>query len=126
MNPNSQHQVWSKWTFMVRPATRNHAHATVEANCARFGRKAFGSTGVMRVRYQPPVWIVEALVEGVPVQEARYVAYMKAQWLMFFKAGFGGQSQVTASAVLVAGPPANGGPPDQLVIVSGIPVTTTL
>lgn len=123
MNPNSQHQVWSKWTFMIRPGlSRRWSQREVEANCARFGRKAFGPTGVMRVRYQPPVWIVEALIEGAPVQEPQYVQYMTEQWVTFFKVGFGWQSQVTATATLAAGPPLNGGPPDQLVIVSGLSV----
>lgn len=51
MNPNSAHQVWSRWTFTVTPG-RSIARpvANVRDNCARFGRKAFGAASEMRVR----------------------------------------------------------------------------
>lgn len=131
MNPNSQHQLWSKWTYRVRPDPRHHpTMADVQLNCARFGKKAFGEAAQMRIRFQQiaigvgmrlhDVWEISVLAEGLPAHEAPFAEWMHAKWLRFFRNGFGVGCRVTSEAHVMAGDVQDGRPPDQMLIVPTI------
>lgn len=122
MNPNSANQVWSRWTFIVRPdVTARPVFADVRANCARFGRKAFGSATEMRVEQRADrTWLIDVRTEGAPIQDDAYVADMVKSWKRFFRGGFGVMASVTATTKLEAGSPQTGAPSDQLIIVPPI------
>src|SRR5688572_14340093 len=104
MNPNSANQVWSKWTFRVE-ATRVPApsFALVRENCARFGRKAFGSATQMRITHEARGrWLIDVRTEGVPVHDPAFVTFMYENWRRFFRNGFGGAATVTCTSKLEA------------------------
>lgn len=130
MDPNSQNQWWSKWTFTVRPGIRGSwTLDDVKANCARFGRKAFGSGSQMRVtvidvpkaqRNHPGLkkgLKVEVLTEGHPVHDPRFEEVMGNQWRAFFVAGFGAGTTTDVKAELKAGSWQDGRPAEQLLMI---------
>lgn len=119
MNPNSNNQVWSKWTFDIRPQ-KHVSMQWVKSNCARFGRKMFGSASEMRISYQNGVWKIEIRTEGAPVQDVRFVQYIEQIWNKFLLAGFGGDANVCTTMKLEAGNKQDGTPSDQLVMVPPI------
>ncbi len=116
MNPNSAHQMWSKWTFTVR-TDRAPTVAQVRDNCARFGRKAFGSATQMRISHTGSEWRIEARTEGAPVHAPDFVTFMYMSWRRFLRHGFGHVSTVTCDSTLEAGSRQDGTPADQLVIL---------
>jgi hypothetical protein len=120
MNPNSTHQLWSQWTFTV-DTRRTPTLALVRENCARFGRKTFGSASQMRITQVGATWRIEVRTEGVPVHDPAFVATMHAQWARFLVAGFGPDARIAADARLLAGSRQDGRPADQLIIVPPIP-----
>jgi len=123
LNPNSAHQIWSRWTFTVtpgRPVVR--AFAEVQGHSARFGRKAFGAASEMKVECRGEAWTIDVRTEGHPVHEDAYVTWMTAQWSRFFKAGFGIGTVVECVTKLEAGSRQDGRPADQLIIVPPIAV----
>lgn len=123
MNPNSAHQIWSKWTFHVTPGRKiRTTRAELEANCGRFGRKAFGSASQMRITTKKGVLIVDVRTEGHPVHEPPYVEWMRQQWARFFLNGFGAGTTVTLDTKLEAGSRQDGTPADQLIILPSIAV----
>ncbi len=124
MNPNSANQVWSRWTFTVTPSPRVVVlpFAQVRENCARFGRKAFGSASEMHVRQYAESWIIDVRTEGAPVQDLEYVSYMIANWKRFLRNGFGGSARITVLTRLEAGSPQDGTPATQLIMVPPIPL----
>jgi len=118
MNPNSAHQIWSQWHYTVA-AVREPSLTLVRDNCARFGRRAFGSAAQMRVQ---PAWTIAILAEGVPVWDAAFVTWMHARWRRFLSNGFGADAVITSTARLMAGP-VESRPPDQMIIVPAITLT---
>lgn len=119
MDPNSRHQIWSLWTFTVTPGRNmRRTFEEVKAQCARFGRKAFGSASQMKVeRNGVGQWIVKVRTERHPVHDPRYVEHQRMHWQRFFENGFGVGTQVTLQAKLEAGSRDDGTPADQLIII---------
>jgi hypothetical protein len=138
MDPNSQHQIWSLWTWTVTPPlekrttllqfgksprkrkilTRPRNFEEIKVNCARFGRKAFGSTGQMNVQHwSNGQYIVKVRTEGHPVHDPAFVTWMNGNWEKFFISGFGKGTQVKLETKLEAGDAQDGKPRDQLIIV---------
>ncbi len=122
MNLNSEHQVWSRWTFSVIPGRRIHSFAEVRLNCARFGRKAFGSATRMRIQYDPKAWIIDIQTEGHPVHDPHYVSYMLNNWTRFFVSGFGMGTEVSLLTKLEAGSRQDGKPSAQLILLPSISI----
>jgi len=103
-DPNTEHQVWSRWTFEVRECVRTVPHKEVELNAARWLRKGFGSVGKARVARTVTGWRIEAIVEGAPVQEPAYVAHVAQEFQQrFVEPGFGTLATSKVKAELLAG-----------------------
>lgn len=118
MNPNSQNQRWSRWTFTVEPARRGlWPMADVTANCARFGRKAFGSASQMRITQIGSTWTIDVRTEGHPVHDVVFVESMTRNWRRFFESGFGVGTMVRCETKLEAGDRQDGTPAEQLIIL---------
>ena len=114
MNPNSSHQIWSKWVWFVVPGVvKQRLFKEVVANCARFGRKGFGSASEMRVRSTRRGYIVEVISEGHPAHDLSFVNYMNSCWERFFVSGFGTGTVVKSSSKVIAGSRQDGKPADQ-------------
>lgn len=123
MQPNSQNQMWSKWVWFVQPERIvPRSLQEVKANCARFGRKAFGSASNMRVRKNSRGYLIELLTEGHPVHDPQFVKYMRDNWTSFFMSGFGLSTKVKMSAKLMAGSRQDGTPSDQLLIIPALTI----
>lgn len=124
MNPNSAHQLWSKWTIVVRPdSVVVPDFETVRLNAARFLRKAFGSTTSMRLRQFPKAWVIEVLTESSRHPDDRGdFLYLARACRDFFCVGFGLAADVRVKARLMAGPRMDGGAPDQLIVLPTIPI----
>lgn len=132
MNPNSQHQRWSKWVFVVRPGThpqtgevRPQDFDDIRARFARMCRRQFGTTGQANVEHHhmpthlpggapnpteiPMVggyghwWLLEALVETDTPHDPQYEARMVRGWTRFFTEGFGPGTRVHVGHKLMAG-----------------------
>lgn len=118
MDPNSQHQIWSLWTWNVEPpADRFRPFLEVRDNIARFARKAFGTPTQLRLTYKAPGWIVEIRTEGHPIQEPDYVEHLAERFRTFFRNGFGAESQIRLTTKLLAGAADDGRPAEQLIIL---------
>jgi hypothetical protein len=127
MNPNSKNQLWSCWIFTVTPGLHRSltrqgpSFAMVQANCARFGRKAFGSAGQMHIERKlherRVVYVVQVRVEGPPAHDPEYVAFMQRSWERFFVEGFGYNTTVSLEVRVEAGDVQDGRPPAQLIIL---------
>lgn len=127
MNPNSQHQIWSKWQFGVVPGRKlRRSIEEIKVNCQRFGRKAFGSAAAMRITI-PTIdgvrcLLVEVLAEGHPVHDPKYVEWMGDQWRTFFTKGFGNGTVMRLETKIEAGSRQDGTPSDQLIILPSIAI----
>ena len=119
MDPNSQHQLWSKWTVTVTPPTapKLRTMAEVETNAARFFRKAFGTATQCRILATPDFWTFEVRTEGHPVHDPAYADYMAQAFARFFTEGFGVGTQVATASKLEAGSRQDGTPADQMLIL---------
>lgn len=127
MDLNTQHSVWSLWTFTVHPEHRVELDfEVIRVNCARFGRKVFGSAAQMCVETERwdtgTACVVKVRAEGHPAQDPQYVGYVAELWARFFKNGFGQGSRITHEVKWEAGDRGDGRPPDQLVILPRIEV----
>lgn len=119
---NSVHQLWSKWTVVVRPSVAvSPSFSTVQSNTARFIRKGFGTTGVCQIRQCSGSWVIEFLVDSQrhPHDEQIFTAFSRSL-TEFFRSGFGPQVDVKVSARLMAGERLDGQPADQLVCLPRI------
>jgi len=121
MNPNSGNQIWSKWEFTVTPERKHLPFRLVRDNCARFARKAFGSSSEMRLTHSTS-WHIEIRTEGSPVHDPHFEAYMSANWRQFLSNGFGEKSHITIITKLEAGSRQDGSPSEQLIIVPPIEI----
>ena len=118
---NSQNQWWSLWVFKVTQLDVKSIE-TIKTNCARFGRKAFGSASQMHIRVDPISmhYTIRIMTEGQPVTDPTYVKWMTSQWKRFFQSG--GASLNRCEARLLAGSPQDGRPASQLVMIPTIPL----
>jgi len=125
MNPNSEHQRWSKWVFLIHPGgVKRPSFCDVKANAARFARLRFGVTTAMEVKeeYNPGTkkseWRISVRSEGHPVHDPDFVKFMAEQWQRFGELGFGpGTRTECLQAKLEAGTRQDGTPNDQLIIM---------
>ena len=121
-NPNTQHQIWSKWSFRVKLGSKIPPRIEVTRfECARFGRVAFGtydSNGTqMRVDRSREGYIVEVMTEGWAVHDIAFREHMRMNWEKFFVAGLGPGTVVEMEAKLMAGNRQDGKPAEQLLVL---------
>jgi hypothetical protein len=122
MNPNSTHQLWSKWIVTIRPTGPGVPQFEyVTTNTARFMRKAFGSAASCRVRQIARAWVVEVLADAQyhPLDADSFDA-LSRHFTQFFRNGFGESADVRVKARLMAGSRIDGRPPDQLLMMPSL------
>ena len=142
MDPNSSHQVWSRWTFVfrVRQDMSEVGVKEVTDNARRFFAAGFGSTAG-RVRCdaqqiatptpaQQGTWhvVVTLEIEGPPVHDPDLRTSVKADFREHFvKEGFGPSARfIDFSAGLLAGDVQDGKPPAQLLVMPAAVNSTIL
>lgn len=115
MDPNSAHQLWSRWTATITTTPTTPPFEVVKENCARFYRKAFGSATELQIT-SGNVWTIDCRTEGAPANDPTWVAWMTDQLAAFLLNGFGAGSAVDIEVKVEAGVTGNGQPPDQLIL----------
>lgn len=126
MNPNSAHQLFSKWVVRVRPP---HGFAptfdTVQVNVSRFVRKGFGTCGEMTITRKGRDWIVMFLVDSQrhPHDQDTF-RYFARSFTRFFREAFGATTEVNVDAKLMAGARLDGQAPDQMIRMPRIQIPT--
>jgi len=133
MNPNSTHQLWSRWTVDVQvPFHPTHLHplffAEMKRATASYFRKLFGSASEMRLLIKPDLKVfrlrVEVRTEGPPANESDYRKIAMNDIGNFFGKNLRkyGRVNVHVDIVIEAGDPGNGNPPSQLIIAPPISI----
>lgn len=122
IDPNTQHQLWSRWRFVVYgPAVEL---SEVELNAGRWLRQGFGSVGHARVQEQTQnglvAYVIEAEVEGAPANEVGYVTSVKRNFYRFVRKGWGITAHGSVEVEILAGDRGDGKPPSQLVVMPTI------
>lgn len=123
-NPNTQHQVWSLWTYTVRPGdrTKTPSKAEVSLLCAQFAVKVFGSTGQAQIDRQFNAihgawWVLKFRVEGDAVRDPGKRLFIGKQWARFFAEHFGVGTHTHQDTKFEAGDKQDGSPREQLIIM---------
>lgn len=116
MDPNSQHQIWSKWTFTVR-SVKTIPLLELKQNVARWLRMGFGSVGEWRVVRK--VWdvIIEVSIEGVPAHDPSYVNSVRRGFRDFVEKGWGVTAIDTVDVKIMAGDQQDGRPRSQMIVM---------
>lgn len=120
INPNSQHQMWSRWTFQVRADLRKvPRYIDCINNSRRFFKLLFGSVGRARCDQVGRDFTFTVELEGVPAHDPQYVKDVKRQFTKhFMHRGFGFSARLTLFEVgVLSGDKQDGKPPDQLLVL---------
>jgi hypothetical protein len=140
VDPNSTHQRWSRWTWVVKcDPLKVPSRKDVEHNFGLYVRRLFHSTvGRARVLYvhdrrdsplgeaglplslfAKHVFILQVEIEGPNVHDPDYVAHVKREFAGVFVAkGFGPSAQLLRQeAELLAGSAEDGRPAKQLLVL---------
>ncbi len=127
MDPNSQNQLWSHWTFTAIGG-RAAPYEDVVHNVAEWLKMGFGSVARARVQQQicqeKPFqglmqFVVEAQVEGAAAHDPDYEDSVRKQWRAFCQQGFGSMVLAETEVKILAGDVQDGKPPAQLLVVDG-------
>lgn len=123
MNPNSRHQLWSRWKF-VFTAVRRPPVVEVRDNARRFFKQLF-RTDVGQIRVSWAVggtWTIELRLEGPPAHDPDCRASAQHQFVEhFMKRGFGPYSElVSMDVAILAGDEQDGKPSSQLIVLPPI------
>lgn len=129
IDPNSQHQLWSHWTFTVYEGGRHAPYPEVCLNVRRWLRQGFGSMGELKAEERlqtarlpdgTPVpqttYVIEVRVEGVPAHDPDYVASVRRQFLTFIAKGWGPLGTGSVQVKVLAGDRQDGTPRQQLIV----------
>lgn len=129
MDPNSQHQRWSRWIFGIEanPA-KCPDHMAVVDNARRYFRKAFKTVGRVRCDQQGTYYCLVVEIEGPPAHDPGYVESLKRDFTeRFLAAGFGASARLTRFDVaLLAGDAEDGTPPDQMLVMPHVALVPVL
>lgn len=125
IDPNSQHQMWSEWTFQIHEHGRHVPFLLVQTNIARWLRMLFGSVGRVRVvevhSASGSHYVVTAQVEGRPAHDPALVANVRRQFAQnFVYKGWGPLAVSAVDARVLAGDMQDGTPRRQLVVMPSL------
>lgn len=129
MDPNSQHQRWSRWVFGIEAnPTKCPDHLVVVDNARRYFRKAFKTVGRVRCDRQGTYYCLIVEIEGPPAHDPGFVDALKRDFAeRFLAAGFGASARLTRFEVaLLAGDAEDGRPPDQMLVMPRAILATSL
>jgi len=134
MDPNSDHQLWSRWTSIIT-VTFHPVHASeafkneMQFSCARFYRKLFGFTSEMKIteHFQTSVlglrrgtsqFVVECRTEGAAAPDPAYRRLRMDEIAKFFGKNLRryGNVEVRVDVFVEAGDVGDGKPRAQLIL----------
>jgi hypothetical protein len=136
--PNSQHQTWARWTFVVHayahPLTMPDLEA-VKQNCARFfGKLTRGGAALLNIEQvalptSPGVsrFVITLRWDNRQALDTNYQAEIGRLVGRFFAEGFGPATTCHLKPVVIeAGDAEDGKPPAQLLIVPSLASTVEM
>ncbi|MGH7184698.1 MAG: hypothetical protein ACREIB_00235 [Pseudomonadota bacterium] len=130
IDPNSQHQLWSRWIFGVEASLAKLPPVKECAdNARRYFAKGFQSTvGRVRCDQQGTYYCFIVEIEGPPGHDLEYVESVKRNFVERFMAqGFGPSARLVRFEVgILAGDQQDGKPPDQMLVMPGLATTARL
>jgi len=121
MQPNSQHQMWSQWTFVVKSDRKLPGKKECQENFRKWvelgfqtkiGRGLIRFLGGRRIRF-----VVQ--IEGPPAHDPEYREAVRSQFTEHFVSrGFGSGAVLEHFEVsILAGDSQDGKPPSQLIVL---------
>jgi hypothetical protein len=121
-NPNSKHQLWSRWTFGVQAdPSKLPAMQECAENFRRWAKAGFQSSAGRGRVDQPDVltYVFQVEIEGPPATDPEFREHVKRQFIAHFMfPGFGFSSSLVQFDVkILAGSRDDGTPADQLVVM---------
>jgi len=124
MQVNSEHQLWSQWTFGIEAdLDKVPSFEEVLTNARAYFTKLFGHAG--RIRVEQPDFLTFRIfvqVEGKPANDPDFRTHVKRQFIEnFIFKGFGFCAKLVEFDVkILAGDRQDGTPRDQLIVVPTI------
>jgi len=119
IDPNSDHQLWSHWTFRV-VGGRVVPMKDVRENTASWLRCKFGSVGQAKVSLDAVgAYIIEARVEGVDAHDPGVATSVRKDFASFVSQGWGPLAIGGVTVKILAGDLQDGQPRQQLVVLDG-------
>jgi hypothetical protein len=130
MDPNSAHQLWSRWTFRIESAKRVPL-ADIKPNFARWLRMGFGTAGRARVSEKLEtipgpfarvghIIALECEIEGKPAHDPGYIRSVEKGFDRFVDQGWGVTANRSVRVKIMAGDLQDGKPRAQLVVLPHI------
>ena len=132
MNPNSAHQNWSEWVFVVEAAGPQPRLEAVTLPMGRFFTSVFGSTGRVKIEQavnavrRRTTWTITAQVEGESLYQAGWRARVKASFIGAAKRRFGACALTSMDVRLLAGQTEDARPSTQWLILPAIEIPAHL
>lgn len=134
MDPNSAHQLWSRWTLTVEELGRTVGPKEMAANIPKWLTAVFGSVGRARfnrhtasmplsagsVGVRFTVWEVTVEIEGKPAHDPAFVGFVEREWAKVIEKGWGRTAVPGVSVKILAGDEQDGAPRKQLVVMPTI------
>lgn len=118
MDPNSQNQIWTEWTFEIYETGRHVPHADVEHNFRKWVVVGFGHAGATSVRQTVKGWVLKTVIEGTPPDTRQVSTQFQRR---FVEAGWGPLAFSSVECRLLAGP-VDGKPRSQWLSIPTIPL----
>ena len=129
INPNSEHQLWSHWTF--RAWSPKHIQmGEVKLAISKWLKMGFGSMGQARITQEVLgslfLTTIECRIEGPPAHDPGYVESVRLQFSEFVDKGWGSSSFAETAVKILAGDIGDGKPRSQLLVMPTIQLTRTM
>ncbi len=120
MDPNSDHQLWSKWIFTVAEIGKHMPFADVKHNAARWIKMAFSKPiGRMKVEEHIRSYVITADIEGLPANDPEFIQIVKLQFQRdFVDKGWGLGAEGCVNTTILAGDEQDGKPAKQLAVMA--------
>lgn len=128
IDPNSQHQVWSRWTIAFT-CPIHIDFKTLQYNTQRFFNRLFGSVGRVKIDQLGQSVVILAEVEGMPVKDIDFVSKTTEQIKAHFILrgfGAGALNSCRISTKLLAGDGQDGKPAAQMIALPNMASAVTL
>lgn len=119
IDPNSQHQLWSEWRFLVYEGTGTKLHIEhVKRNVHLWAKQTFRTTdGVMNVEQLPSGYKISLIVEGASAHDPTFYKYIDMQFTSFVRNGWGAGAIPFLECKILAGDKQDGKPRDQMIVM---------
>lgn len=132
LDPNSQHQMWSRWIFGVKvdgPAQRRPLVQEVVDNARKYFAVGFQSTvGRVRCDEQDGYYVIVLEIEGVPAHDPDLRRRVQVDFEQrFMRPGFGSTAVLSRfTCGILAGDCQDGTPPTQLLVMPAVDFSARL